>query len=220
MREPPLSPPSKWAEIFRRTCLQSHLQTSPPTPQKSYPKFQKPRTNFESFKKKQKNLKTAPRGPGGGLRIFFGVNISFFVRINPLWSFRTLTDLLLKFSKKNLKKPKNRPPGGQGVGVRILFFFQNFYCFILGAHAKIWNPKTTSSVVLNSGGKKKRKEKKRENFRSRRWGSSLPVCARLTVCSSPHRVTFKHLPQHLRSHIWSFGTLGQLFEIHPLSAPF
>jgi hypothetical protein len=48
-------------------------------------------------------------------------------------------------------------------------------------------------------------EKKYENFRSRRWGSSLTVCARLLVRSSPHRqerkfsaarvcrVTFKHL---------------------------
>ena len=38
-----LVPPSTWAEIFRRTCLQSHLQTSPPTPQKSYPKFRNTR---------------------------------------------------------------------------------------------------------------------------------------------------------------------------------
>jgi hypothetical protein len=57
-------------------------------------------------------------------------------------------------------------------------------------------------------------------FPSHRWGSSLTVCARWTVRSSPHqhertfsgarvcRVTFKHLPQPLRSHIWSFGTLG------------
>jgi hypothetical protein len=29
------------------------------------------------------------------------------------------------------------------------------------------------------------------------------------------RVTFKHLPQPLRSHILSFGTLVQLFKIHP-----
>ena len=68
------------------------------------------------------------------------------------------------------------------------------------------------------------------NFRSRRWGSSLTVCARLTVRSSPHRherkfsgahvcrVTFKHLPQPLRSHIRSFGTIGQLFKIPPFSA--
>jgi hypothetical protein len=32
------------------------------------------------------------------------------------------------------------------------------------------------------------------------------------------RVTFKHLPQHLRSHILSFGTIGQLFKIPPFSA--
>ena len=30
------------AKKLRRTCLQSHLQTSPPTPQKSYRKFQNP----------------------------------------------------------------------------------------------------------------------------------------------------------------------------------
>jgi hypothetical protein len=32
------------------------------------------------------------------------------------------------------------------------------------------------------------------------------------------RVTFKHLPQPLQSHILSFGTLGQLFRIPPFSA--
>ena len=40
-----------WAEIVGRTCLQNHLRTSPPTPQKSYPKFRDPRTTFEFFKK-------------------------------------------------------------------------------------------------------------------------------------------------------------------------
>jgi hypothetical protein len=67
-------------------------------------------------------------------------------------------------------------------------------------------------------------------FCSRRWGSSLSDCARLTVRSSPHRqerkfsgvcvcrVTFKHLPQPLRSHLLSFGTLGQLFKIPPFSS--
>jgi hypothetical protein len=70
----------------------------------------------------------------------------------------------------------------------------------------------------------------RENFHSRRWGSSLTICAYLTACSSPHRheqkfsgarvciVTFKHLLQLLRSHILSFGTPGQLFKIPPFSA--
>ena len=41
-----LSPPSTPAELFRNTCLQSYLQTSPATPQKSYPKFRNPRTTF------------------------------------------------------------------------------------------------------------------------------------------------------------------------------
>ena len=43
-----LFPPSAWAEIFWCTCLQSHLQTSPPTPQKSYLKFQNPWTTFDN----------------------------------------------------------------------------------------------------------------------------------------------------------------------------
>ena len=37
-------------------------------------------------------------------------------------------DNLVPF-RSNLKKTKNRPPGGQGVGVRILFFYQNFYLY-------------------------------------------------------------------------------------------
>ena len=49
---PSARPPSTWAEIFRCMCLQSHLQTSPPTPQKSYPKFRNPRTTFEIFQNK------------------------------------------------------------------------------------------------------------------------------------------------------------------------
>ena len=67
-------------------------------------------------------------------------------------------DFFLFFFFENFqKKPKNRPRGGQGVGVRILFFSHNFYYFFLGAHAKIWNPTTTPSVVLNSGGKSEKK---------------------------------------------------------------
>ena len=33
---------------FRRMCLQSHLQTSPTNPQKSFPKFWIPRRTFEN----------------------------------------------------------------------------------------------------------------------------------------------------------------------------
>ena len=43
-RDPPLSPLSALAEIFRHPCLQSILQTSPPVPQKSNLMFQTPTT--------------------------------------------------------------------------------------------------------------------------------------------------------------------------------
>ena len=42
--DPPLSPSSTPAEIFQCMCLQSHLQTSPTNPQKSY----LTRTTFEN----------------------------------------------------------------------------------------------------------------------------------------------------------------------------
>ena len=38
-------------------------------------------------------------------------------------------------------------------------------------------------------------------FRSRRWGSSLPVCARLTVRSSPHR----HERKFFGARVWGGG---------------
>ena len=68
-----LVPPSTEAEIFRRTCLQSQLQTSPPTPQKSYPKFRNPRTTFE-------NAPLCPHNYSivlgvGGSPIFFWIGI-------------------------------------------------------------------------------------------------------------------------------------------------
>jgi hypothetical protein len=40
------------------------------------------------------------------------------------------------------------------VGVRILFFYQNFYLYQLGAHAKF--PTKFPSVVLNNGGPPKK----------------------------------------------------------------
>ena len=45
-------------------------------------------------------------------------------------------------------------------------------------------------------------------------GPPIDTSGSARVC----RVTFKHLPQPLRSHFRSFGTLGQLFKIPPLSA--
>ena len=42
---------------------------------------------------------------------------------------------------------------------------------------------------------------KNKNFRSRRWGSSLPVCALLTVRSSPHR----HEQKFFGARVWGGG---------------
>jgi hypothetical protein len=47
------------------------------------------------------------------------------------------------------------------VGVRILFFSQNFYYFFLGAHAKIQNPTTIPSGRL-SNELEREKERKRK----------------------------------------------------------
>jgi hypothetical protein len=67
-----------------------------------------------------------------------------------------------------------------------------------------------------------------KNFRSRRWGSSPPVRARLTCPLVPQsaqrkfsgarvcRVSFKHIPQPLISP--KFGNLRTTFQITPLSA--
>ena len=45
-----------------------------------------------------------PWGGHGGSPIFVEVKISSFVIINPLWSFRNPTDLLLIFSQQNLTR--------------------------------------------------------------------------------------------------------------------
>ena len=61
------------------TCLQSHLQTSPPYPQKSYTKFRNPRTTFE-------NLTLCPakysivRGEWGSPKDFCGDNLNMNIR--------------------------------------------------------------------------------------------------------------------------------------------
>jgi hypothetical protein len=71
---PPLSHPSTLAEIFRHICLQSHPQTSPPTPQKSYPKFRNQRTTFSTTKKYPPP--TPPQG-ARGVSEFVGGLIAF-----------------------------------------------------------------------------------------------------------------------------------------------
>ena len=71
---------------------------------------------------------------------------------------------------------------------------------------------------------KNNNKKKKKISASADGGPRSRVCARLTVRSSPHRherklsgtrvcrVTFKHLPQPLKSNIRSFGTLGRILK--------
>jgi hypothetical protein len=101
-----------------------------------------------------------------------------------------------------------------------------YFCIYIPSVA-YWPPVTECHFPLGSTRETNNNTK---DFRSRRWGSSLTICARSTVRSSPHRhkrkfsaarvcrVTFKHLPQPIQSQIRSFGTLGQLFKIPPFSA--
>ena len=79
---PSAQPPSALAEFFRHTCLQSCLQTSPPTPQKSYPKIQNSRT---SLSRENLNLAKFPvkiglnEGIGGGSPKKFQIKILIFM---------------------------------------------------------------------------------------------------------------------------------------------
>ena len=71
-RDPPLSPPSALAEIFRHACLQSCLQTSPTTPQKSDLKFQNSTTIFEFLS----HPLCHSAGGGGSLTFLFYWNLN------------------------------------------------------------------------------------------------------------------------------------------------
>ena len=96
-RDPPLSPPSTLAEIFRRMCLQSHLQTSPPVPQKSYLKFQNPTTTFWNTPLCPANMPYL--GGVGGAPDFFLLhwNPNILVTEDPIQNFRTLRQGLLGY---------------------------------------------------------------------------------------------------------------------------
>ena len=75
----PLVPPSTQAEIFWLTCLQSHLQTPPPTPLKSDPKFRNPWTTFRNTPLSAQKLPSA--GGRGSPRICFEVGILLFLLV-------------------------------------------------------------------------------------------------------------------------------------------
>ena len=57
----------------------------------------------------------------GVSEFFWGLISPFFVRINPLRSFRTLTDLLLINFFKTLKNLKIASQGARGGGPNVIF---------------------------------------------------------------------------------------------------
>jgi hypothetical protein len=66
--DPPHGHSSKWVQIIRRICLQSHLQTSLQTPKNSYAKFPKPLKPLKEQKHINKSPQTA-RGEGSKLKL-------------------------------------------------------------------------------------------------------------------------------------------------------
>ena len=103
--------PSAWPPIDTSGNFPAHVSAESPSnispnPSEVISEVSEPYDNFWNFQKETlKKPKNAPPGGQGGSPNFGGGLVSpFFVRINPLWSFRTLTDHLLKFSKKDLKQ--------------------------------------------------------------------------------------------------------------------
>ena len=112
--------PMNMSGIFPEHVSAESSSNINPNPSEVISKVRNPRTTFEIFKIKIfKKTKNAPQGARGGLRIFWGVNISFFCENKPPVKFQNSNWPPSKIFQKNLKKTKNCPPGGQGVGVRI-----------------------------------------------------------------------------------------------------
>ena len=91
------------------------------------------------------------------------------------------------FENTPLRPPKYSIVRGVG-GVPDFFegLESSYFCY-LGAHAKFQNPMTTSSGRISNEPEERKKEReRRKKIHSSRWGSSITVCACLTVPSSPH----------------------------------
>ena len=100
-----------WAEIFRRTCPHSHLQTSPPTHKKAYAKIQNPKSITPPCSPQKRIL----QGVGGSPN-FFVVGILLFLLLrslcqiskpydNPFWE---------KSNSVNRKKKKKNDADNRG----------------------------------------------------------------------------------------------------------
>ena len=78
MREPRLVPPSAWAGIFRRTCLQNHFWASPQSLRSLVVEIQ------------DLNHKSTPT-----FSIVFDWNLPIFVNQEPMQNFETLAAFFL-----------------------------------------------------------------------------------------------------------------------------
>ena len=92
-------------------------------------------------------------------------------------------------SNKNLKKPKNRPPGGQGVGVRIFFLLPEFLFILVRSPCKVSNSYDMPLLGFSNGGRReKRKEKKSmiivvpSSDRLTAWSSTLGPISQYQSC--------------------------------------
>ena len=141
---PLLGPPSTLAKIFHRMWLQSQLQTSPPIPQKSYPKFQ---NSTASLSRKYLKLANFPVKIGliGGVGdvpdssprlkssnyCYLGAHVK---NRDPIISF---PGIYLKLAHFPVKIGLIRGVGG--VPEFRFSLESSSFCF-LGAHAKNWDP--------------------------------------------------------------------------------
>ena len=134
---------------------------------------------FGPLQKLFKNLKMPPGGQGGGLRISLGVNISFFCENKPPVKFQNSNWLPSKIFKKIFWSTFSP---NQAI-LRTFRFFHFFWRKQLIVVTTFWLPSTKIVVTM--------------------FACHLHSSDQSCVC----RVNFKHLPQPLRSHIRSFGTI-------------
>ena len=133
-RDLPLGPPSTLAEIIRHTCLQSHLQTSPPTPQKSYLKFRNSRTTFEI----PPFVRPFIAGGVGGSPIYFqGVESSQFCYLGPHVKF---LNPRTSFEMTPLFRPKMPQCGGVGWVSEFVLLIGILIFLLLRSPRKILEP--------------------------------------------------------------------------------
>jgi hypothetical protein len=110
------SPRQHERKFCRRTCLQSHLQTSPPSPQKSYQKFRNPLCLPQN---------RLVQGEGGFHEFVWGMESIYFCYFGPLPSFRTIGKL---FKNTPLSTQKSHSQGRRGCPWFLLLVGILIFC--------------------------------------------------------------------------------------------